>query len=75
LLELHADAYALLFLAAILFPLSAAKAGALYAVGSLVYGIGYRIGPNYRLIGEAIYFPGIFWLVYLVGFTGYSLLK
>ena len=74
LLELQSDAYALLFLAAILFPLSAAKAGALYALGSLVYGLGYGIGSKYRLVGEAIYYPGIFWLLYLVGYTGYTLI-
>merc|ERR1711991_176361 len=60
LFESHADFYALLLLAGVLYP-----------VGSLVYGIGYARNASLRLVGEAIYYPGIFWLLYLVGYTGY----
>merc|ERR1711916_291356 len=74
LFESHADFYALLLLAGLLYPESAYKAGVLYLVGSLVYGIGYARNASLRLVGEAIYYPGIFWLLYLVGYTGYSLL-
>ena len=43
LFELHSDAYALLLLAAIFYPWSAARAGALYSIGSLLYGLGCKI--------------------------------
>lgn len=71
--ELHADAYALLFCASIFYPFQAACGGLLYAIGTLVYGVAYPFHPSRRLIGEAIYIPGVLWLVYLVGKTAWTL--
>lgn len=73
LFELHADAYALLFAAAVFAPIQAGYAGVLYAVGSLVYGIGYSYSNSGRYAGEAIYIPGVLWLVYIVGKGAYGL--
>ena len=72
--EIHADAYALLFASSIFYPLHAAIAGSLYALGSLVYGLGYARANSARLVGELIYFPGLFYMVYLVGYSGWKLL-
>ncbi len=71
--ELHADAYALLFAAAIFSPLHAGYAGVLYAVGTLIYGIGYSYANSGRYAGEALYIPGMLWLVWIVGKGAYGL--
>jgi hypothetical protein len=63
--EIHSDAHALLLTSGIFFPVQSAYAGALYAFGTLVYGIGYSIKPGYRVIGEMFYFPALFWWFYL----------
>ena len=54
---------ALLIMAGIPFPLTAAISGAVYSVGKLLYFLGYSTGdPNKRLWGSFSYF-GLFTLI------------
>ncbi len=63
-----------MFCSSLLYPVHAAYAGIAYVTGTLLYGIGYSKANNYRLLGEAFYFPGIFYMVYLTAHTAYTLL-
>jgi hypothetical protein len=73
LFEGNSEAYFLMVLSWIFFPREAAVGGFLFALGSLVYGLGYAISPDKRFLGEAIYFPGFLIWFYCCGKTGYGL--
>ena len=53
--ELAADHTALLLTSGLFYPRQAASAGALFVLGTLIYGIGYQFGPKGRFIGEALF--------------------
>ena len=62
--ESLADAYALMILCGLFYPLYSAKLSVLYCAGSIVYAIGYAIAPQHRLWGEVLYFPALFGWMY-----------
>ena len=74
-LELSTDFATMFILAAFVDPMSAAYAGALYAAGTLLYGLAYPINPKLRVVGELLYIPGMFWLAYICGSAGYKLIS
>ena len=71
--ELHADAYGMLLSTGLFYPRESAMAGLLYAVGILLYGVGYSIKPQYRVAGEILYLPGMLWHMYLLYKAGSAL--
>lgn len=72
--ELQADAYMLLLTSALANPTHAAYCGFAYAVGSLLYGLGYgRFGPKARYFGELVYIPGMIYQAWMTGSLAYRL--
>lgn len=58
------DAYALMILCGLFYPLYSAKLAVAYCIGSIVYAAGYAIAPQYRVVGEAVYYPAIIGWIY-----------
>jgi len=56
-IETLADAYLLLVLSGIFYPLYSARLAVLYVVGRIVYAVGYKITPSGRVVGELFYWP------------------
>ncbi|KAH9254464.1 hypothetical protein BASA81_007577 [Batrachochytrium salamandrivorans] len=62
--ETEPTALALMLSCGVFYPTYAAVWGAVWVVGSLMYGFGYAVSPNYRLVGEALYIPASLAWVY-----------